>query len=47
MGNPRVGTSQPAAPRWRSTFALFLFILFILMLVWPVVTLLVTLLTRH
>jgi hypothetical protein len=47
MGNPRVGTSQRASPGWRSTFALLLFILFILMLVWPVVTLLITLLTRH
>jgi len=45
MGKPRADTSQPASHRWGSRFALLLFVLFVLTLVAPVVTLMITLLT--
>lgn len=46
MGRPRAGARPPASPGWGSRFALLLFILFILTLLSPVVTLIITLLTQ-
>jgi hypothetical protein len=46
MGRPRAGTRQPSSPGWGSRFALLLFVLFILTLLAPVVTLIITLLAQ-
>ncbi len=46
MWKLRPGTREPASGGWGSRFALFLFILFVLTLMSPVVTLLITLLTN-
>jgi hypothetical protein len=45
MGKPRADERQPASHRLGSRFALLLFVLFVLALVAPVVTLMISLLT--